>query len=117
MSSGYNDRLTPLAWKGECGDRETEEVRSKWLPKAKELAGWMAASKHTVVFTGAGISCAAGIPDFRGPKGVWTLEKKGAKPECDVAFEDAKPTFTHYALVALMKRGLLQHVVSQVRRA
>jgi hypothetical protein len=48
MSLGYNDRLSPLAWKGEVGDREIEEPRAKWLPKATELAQWMRASKHTV---------------------------------------------------------------------
>ena len=48
MSLGYNDRLSPLAWKGEVGDKETEEPRSKWLPKAAELAQWIRASKHTV---------------------------------------------------------------------
>jgi len=113
MSAGYNSRLKPLAWKGECGDREWTEPKSKWLPKAAELARWISSSRHTVVFTGAGISVASGIPDFRGPKGVWTLEKKGKEVEFDVPFEKAKPTFTHMALVALMKKGLLHYVVSQ----
>ena len=54
-----------------------------------------------------------GIPDFRGPKGVWTLEKQGKAIDTEVTFEDAKPTLTHMALVALVKSGHVKHVVSQ----
>ena len=54
-----------------------------------------------------------GIPDFRGPKGVWTLEKRGAKVETDVTFEDAVPTLTHMALVELVKVGVVKYVISQ----
>lgn len=42
----------------------------------------------------------------RGPKGVWTLEKQGKKPEINLDFNDAKPTDTHMAIKSLIKKGL-----------
>ena len=40
--------------------------------KINLVAAMIAASKKTVIFTGAGISTESGIPDFRGPDGLWT---------------------------------------------
>lgn len=50
---------------------------------------------------------------FRGPKGVWTLEKKGLKPQINISFDDAEPTFTHMAIVALANADYIKYVVSQ----
>jgi NAD+-dependent protein deacetylase sirtuin 6 len=49
----------------------------------------------------------------RGPKGVWTLEKKGLKPQINVSFDDAEPTFTHMAIIALANSNYVHYVVSQ----
>lgn len=80
------------------------------------LTDWVRSARHIVVHTGAGISTSAGIPDFRGPKGVWTLEKKGKKPDMNVSWDDAKPTKTHMALAKLVEvgkvgPGTLEHIL------
>lgn len=81
--------------------------------KCKTLAEWIRNSRHVVFHTGAGISTTAGIPDFRGPNGVWTLEKRGEKPNISVSFNEAIPTFTHMAIKQLVTEGYVQYVVSQ----
>jgi hypothetical protein len=42
---------------------------------ATDLAGYLRAAQRALIFTGAGISTGSGIPDFRGPQGVWTRRK------------------------------------------
>ena len=64
-------------------------------------------------YTGAGISTAAGIPDFRGPNGVWTLEKKGLKPDVNVSWDDAVPTKSHMAISKLLELDKAHFLVSQ----
>lgn len=113
MSCNYADGLSPYHDKGKLGLPEKFESKEEVKVKIAKLASWISESKHVVVHTGAGISTAAGIPDFRGPKGVWTLEAKGEKPNINVSFNDATPTKTHMALVALVKAGKVHFVVSQ----
>jgi len=37
-----------------------------------KVRGWVNRAERVVVLTGAGISTESGVPDFRGPQGVWT---------------------------------------------
>ena len=80
--------------------------------KARKLAQAIKESSHFVVYTGAGISTAANIPDYRGPKGVWTLKSKGQAVEMKITLQQAEPTFTHMALVTLYRKGYLKYIVS-----
>jgi len=75
-SDNYAGRLSDYANKGICGLPEKKETRRALDSKIKKLVSLLQESRHTTVLTGAGISTAAGIPDFRGPNGIWTMEKK-----------------------------------------
>jgi NAD-dependent SIR2 family protein deacetylase len=78
------------------------------------LAGWLARSEHLVAFTGAGISTDSGIPDYRGPDGVWTRRDKGLPaPTWRVAPDQVAPNASHQALVDLQDLGKLKFVITQ----
>ena len=47
--------------------------------KLNEVRTWLTQAERVVVFTGAGISTESGIPDFRGPQGVWTRDPDAEK--------------------------------------
>ncbi|KAG9134191.1 hypothetical protein Leryth_024029 [Lithospermum erythrorhizon] len=74
MSLGYAQKLSYKEDVGSVGMKELYDPPNILQQKIEQLASMVAESKHLVVFTGAGISTSCGIPDFRGPKGVWTLQ-------------------------------------------
>ncbi|CAG07749.1 unnamed protein product, partial [Tetraodon nigroviridis] len=113
MSVNYAAGLSPYADKGVCGLPEEFDSPDELKAKVEILAQLIKESQYLVVHSGAGISTSAGIPDFRGPKGVWTLEEKGESPQFETTFEDARPSLTHMALLGLQRAGYLKYLISQ----
>ncbi|CAN8252941.1 unnamed protein product [Cochlearia groenlandica] len=114
MSLGYAEKLSYIEDVGQVGMAEFFDTSHVLQCKIEELAKMIQKSKHLVVFTGAGISTSCGIPDFRGPKGIWTLQREGKDlPKASLPFHRAMPSMTHMALVELEKAGILKFVISQ----
>ena len=97
-----------------------------------EIAGWLRDARRVVALTGAGISTESGIPDFRGPNGIWTKDPAAEKtatlqhymgdPEVRRrAWQNrlksemwtAQPNAAHHALVELERKGALHFLVTQ----
>jgi len=97
-----------------------------------QVSKWLQEADRIVVFTGAGISTDSGIPDFRGPNGLWTRNPLAEKtstlsyylndPEVrKVAWEGrvrnfngtAQPNDGHRALVHMQRAGKLSAVITQ----
>ncbi|KAG9480690.1 hypothetical protein GDO78_012252 [Eleutherodactylus coqui] len=113
MSVNYAAGLSAYADKECCGLPEIFDSPEELHQKVKELADMIRKASYVVVHTGAGISTSCGIPDFRGPNGVWTLEEKGLNPKFDTTFETARPSATHMGLLQLQRVGILKFLVSQ----
>jgi len=106
----------------------------------ERAAGDLLNSKYAIVLTGAGMSTESGIPDFRGPKGIWTTDKeaeakayeryglflrdprayweevlglKGTHGAFYNELKKAQPNAGHYALAELEGLGLLKCVITQ----
>ena len=97
-----------------------------------DVRSWLDGAARVVALTGAGISTESGIPDFRGPQGVWTRDPKAerlsnihsymADPEVRrLSWQSrlahpawhAQPNGGHAALVALERRGKLHALITQ----
>jgi NAD-dependent SIR2 family protein deacetylase len=71
-------------------------------------------SRYPVFFTGAGISTESGLPDFRGPDGIWTRRGKGLAPEpLNKPWNLFEPNSGHLAIVELQNIGKLKFLISQ----
>ena len=79
-----------------------------------KIARWISGSEHVIAFTGAGISTDSGIPDFRGPEGVWTRRDAGLPaPKWRVPPGEVAPNASHLSLFELQLLGRLRFLVTQ----
>ncbi|NJC83360.1 SIR2 family NAD-dependent protein deacylase [Planosporangium mesophilum] len=96
------------------------------------VRGWIDAARQVTALTGAGISTDSGIPDFRGPNGVWTrdpgaeamvtlqtyvadpaVRERAWRERLGHAAWTAEPNAGHRALVDLERTGRLRAIVTQ----
>eukprot|EP00005_Dracoamoeba_jomungandri_P014969 CAMPEP_0174273802 /NCGR_PEP_ID=MMETSP0439-20130205/55845_1 /TAXON_ID=0 /ORGANISM="Stereomyxa ramosa, Strain Chinc5" /LENGTH=227 /DNA_ID=CAMNT_0015365207 /DNA_START=39 /DNA_END=719 /DNA_ORIENTATION=- len=71
--------------------------------KVEVLAKLMKESKRCIIYTGAGISTSAKLPDYRSTTGIWTKKQQGEDVEFPLnALQDAQPTIAHNAIKTLI---------------
>jgi NAD-dependent deacetylase len=109
-----------------------DELQPRDDPAVLKVAGWIDEAERITVLTGAGISTDSGIPDFRGPQGVWTKNPKAEKAsninnylddpdvrraawraKLDSRAWAAEPNRGHAALVRLERRRKLVALLTQ----
>lgn len=105
-------------------------VKEEAAAQVADLAGAVRAAGRVLAFTGAGMSTASGIPDFRGPGGQWTRRRPVLfqdfvaseaarrahwqyKAEGHREFARARPNAAHLALAELDRLGKLDALVTQ----
>jgi NAD-dependent deacetylase len=99
---------------------------------SEPVHAWVVGAKRIVLLTGAGISTESGIPDFRGPQGVWTKDPEAEKLS-DIRYYvadpeirkkswqsrlahpawTARPNAGHAAIAELERRGKLHALITQ----
>jgi NAD-dependent deacetylase len=97
-----------------------------------KIAEWLRDPGYVTVLTGAGISTESGIPDFRGPNGVWTknpaaektahieyyrsdpdVRRQSWRNRVEGSYFTADPNPGHVALVELERKGALHTLITQ----
>ncbi len=81
--------------------------------RIETFAKWLHKSRYPVFFTGAGISTESGLPDFRGPEGMWTRRDKGLPPPSSRPWDSVEPNSGHLAIAELQKMGKVKFLISQ----
>ena len=118
MDQGCPYLSRPLPWDG--------------VTVPEPLPAWLTGARRICVLTGAGISTDSGIPDYRGPRGLWTKDPDAEKlvtlsyyladPEIrrrswlmrrDLQAAAVRPNAGHHALVGLERQGRLRALLTQ----
>ena len=90
-----------------------EGMKKDLQERIETLAKLLFKSRYPVFFTGAGISTESGLPDFRGPDGMWTRRDKGLPPRPGRPWDSVEPNSGHMALAELQRMGKMKFLISQ----